>query len=107
MMGGQVVILRTHGHLDMEVVSKTIHRHQVTYLGTVPSQMIELAKLLVCANDKSMLKSVRCVSTGGRPTSVERAKTALYFYPIPNRRDAIHQHCDCTQTIFACIVSYL
>ena len=65
MVGGQVIILQSHGHLDMELFSRTICHHQVTYLGTVPSQMISLVMFLNAINQENLLETLRCVSTGG------------------------------------------
>ncbi|CAF1551752.1 unnamed protein product, partial [Adineta steineri] len=65
MVGGQVIILHPYGQLDMELFSKTISHHQVSYLGTVPSQMINLTKFLNTTNRNYVLETLRCVSTGG------------------------------------------
>ncbi|CAF4030005.1 unnamed protein product, partial [Adineta steineri] len=65
MVGGQVVILHPYGQLDMELFSKTISHHQVSYLGTVPSQIVNLAKFLNTTNRNYVFETLRCVSTGG------------------------------------------
>ncbi|CAF1485117.1 unnamed protein product, partial [Adineta steineri] len=65
MVGGLVVILHPYGQLDMELFSKTITHHQVSYLGTVPSQMINLTKFLNTTNRNYVFETLRCVSTGG------------------------------------------
>ncbi|CAF1463246.1 unnamed protein product, partial [Adineta steineri] len=65
MVGGQVIILHPYGQLDMELFSKTITHHQVSYLGTVPSQMINLTKFLNTTNRNYVFETLRCVSTGG------------------------------------------
>ncbi len=65
-MGGQVVLLPPDGHLDMEVLSKTINDHQVTYIGMVPSQVNELTAFLHNKNEQNILKTLRRLAVGGR-----------------------------------------
>ncbi len=65
-MGAQLILLQPNGHLDMEIFAKTIQHHQVTYLGTVPSQITELIVFLRNANEENLLKTLRCISSGGK-----------------------------------------
>ena len=65
-MCGQLIILRPYGELDMEMFSRTINRHQVTYLSTVPSQIINIAMFLHEKDQDNALKTLRCISSGGK-----------------------------------------
>ncbi|CAF4174142.1 unnamed protein product, partial [Adineta steineri] len=79
MVGGQVIILHPYGQLDMQLFSKTISHHQVSYLGTVPSQMINLTKFLNTTNRNYVFETLRCVSTGGIEIVV---KVQVFFQKV-------------------------
>jgi len=65
-MGGQVILLHPNGNLDLNVFCGTINYQQVTYLNIVPSLLIILTDYLRSTNNKSYLKTLRCVSSGGK-----------------------------------------
>jgi len=88
-MGGQVVLLQPEGHLDFEVLSKTISSHQVTYMGTVPSQVAELVAFLQNKNGTNLLETLRCISSGGKRYSYE----ILTLCDTP-RRDSVYSYGD-------------
>jgi acyl-coenzyme A synthetase/AMP-(fatty) acid ligase len=69
-MGAQVVLLQPEGHLDIEVIIKTISGHQVTYMGTVPSQVNELIAFLHNTNKENLLKTLHRISSGGKTLSL-------------------------------------
>ena len=69
MKGGQVIMLRPDGHLDMELFSKTIRLRHVTNLGIVPSQMVNLVMFLNSTNRENALETLRCVTIGGTEKS--------------------------------------
>jgi acyl-CoA synthetase (AMP-forming)/AMP-acid ligase II len=66
MMGGLVILLQPDGHFDIEAFVKTISYQQVTYMGTVPSQVNELVAFLHDKNEDNSLKTLRCISSGGK-----------------------------------------
>jgi acyl-coenzyme A synthetase/AMP-(fatty) acid ligase len=69
-MGGQVVLLQPDVHFDFEAVAKTICHHQVTYIGTVPSQVNELTAFLKNTNEENLLKTLHRISSGGKTLSL-------------------------------------
>ncbi|CAF4718817.1 unnamed protein product, partial [Rotaria sp. Silwood2] len=66
MMGGQLVLLSPHGNLDMSIFCSTISRHQVTYLGGVPSFFLMLTEFMAIVHEKNCLKTLQCISSGGK-----------------------------------------
>ena len=65
MKGGQVVILKPFAQLDMESFIRTLCRYQVSYIGIVPSQLINLVAFLRSTDQYKTLETLRCVATGG------------------------------------------
>ncbi|CAF1543966.1 unnamed protein product, partial [Adineta ricciae] len=65
MKGGQVVILKPFAQLDMESFIRTLCRYQVSYIGIVPSQLINLVAFLRSTDEYNTLETLRCVATGG------------------------------------------
>jgi non-ribosomal peptide synthetase component F len=75
-MGGQVTLLHPNGNLSMNVFCETINYQQVTCLNIVPSLLIILTNHLRSTKDSSCLKTLRCVSAGGKNE---------YFYSLTYR----------------------
>ena len=59
MLGGTVILLRPHGHMDFEYFSTTLHEQQVTFFAVVPSLMTALFDHLVHNNHLRRLSSIR------------------------------------------------
>ncbi len=93
-MGGQIILLQPDGHFDMEVFAETINSHQVTYIGTVPSQLNELITYLRSTNNKNILKTLHTISSGGKGCCYKVilfSKILTLFYTT--RRNFVHSNC--------------
>jgi acyl-CoA synthetase (AMP-forming)/AMP-acid ligase II len=66
MMGGVIIVLPPDDHLDIKLIAKTISRQQVTYMGTVPSQVNEFIAFLQSRKEENLLKTLLCISSGGK-----------------------------------------
>jgi non-ribosomal peptide synthetase component F len=66
MMGGELILLSPDGHLDIEVIAKTISRHEVTYMFGVPSQMNELIAFSQNINQEGHLRTIHRIASGGK-----------------------------------------
>ena len=65
-MGGEVILLHPNGNLSMSFFSETIHRQQATVLNVVPSLLNILIDYLRATDNKECLKTLRCISSGGK-----------------------------------------
>lgn len=59
MVGSSLVLLRPQGHLDVDYLSETIQKHNVTFFCIVPSHMAILSNDLTQTNQYCRLRSVR------------------------------------------------
>ncbi|CAF3000408.1 unnamed protein product, partial [Rotaria sp. Silwood2] len=84
MMGGQAVLLPPDGDLDMSIFCSTISRHQVTYLGGVPSLFHMLTEFITIADEKNCLKTLQCISSGGESLLSTVARDLLSY---------VNEHC--------------
>jgi acyl-coenzyme A synthetase/AMP-(fatty) acid ligase len=65
-MGGEVILLHPDGNLSMSFFSETIRRQQVTVLNIAPSLLNILTDYLRNTNNNECLKTLRCISSGGK-----------------------------------------
>ena len=78
-MGSQLVVVPPNGHLDMEILAKTIYYNQVTYLSAVPSQITELTSAVQNSNGKE-LQTLNCISAGGKQNICDIASLLICFF---------------------------
>ncbi|UJR38878.1 hypothetical protein I4U23_031546 [Adineta vaga] len=76
--GGQVIILPPDAHLDMNILSTTIMRHQVTYLGGVPTQLTLLEKFIKTCNSDCLM-TLRTISSGGESLLTSTVQNLLPY----------------------------
>jgi hypothetical protein len=66
MSNAQLALLKPHGNLDMEYLSKTIFDQNATYLGVVPTILIMLCEYLKSSDEyRHRIETIRRFSSGG------------------------------------------
>ena len=79
LLGGQVVLLRHHGNLDIEYMISSVKNFQITYIAGVPTMFRELAENLACKEGlDACLPTIRSLVIGGKRDT----KLVTFFYVI-------------------------
>ena len=65
MVGGQAVILKPTGHLNIDYFTNTVNKSQVTCIGCVPSVWMLVDKFLSTVPEELRLKTVTTIQVGG------------------------------------------
>ncbi|CAF3961735.1 unnamed protein product, partial [Adineta steineri] len=79
--GGCLIMLHPHGHLDLDYVSYTIEKMQVSFMDTIPRYIITLCQHLHSEDKKQQFRSLRTIFNGGESMSVNQANTMIEFFP--------------------------
>jgi len=64
--GGSLIMLHPYGHLDLDYVSHTIEKMQVSFMDTIPRYVITLCQHLASENKKQQFRSLRTIFNGGQ-----------------------------------------
>ncbi|CAF2998478.1 unnamed protein product [Rotaria sp. Silwood2] len=64
-VGGTLVMLRPHGHMDFEYLSNVLMVHQITYMDSVPTLLAALFSYVRGNSNIDILRTLQTVCSGG------------------------------------------
>ncbi|CAM4846822.1 unnamed protein product [Rotaria magnacalcarata] len=64
-VGGTLVMLRPHGHMDFEYLSQALFNHQISYMDSVPTLLVAFFTYLKENSSIDVVKTLRSLCSGG------------------------------------------